>query len=110
MLVVSGASGASTNTQAGLISVAAVPPPTFQTAGAISMNASGQPTFMLAATNGIKYRIVYKDDLLNTNGWTPLLSGWTSGTNNGPLAITDLSATNSSQRFYKVEAGSKDAD
>jgi len=96
----------STNTT---ISVAAVPTPTFRTAGAISVNASGQPTFTMEATNGIKYRIVYKDDLLNTNGWTALPQGWTGGTNDGPLSITDLSATNSPRRFYKVEAVSKDA-
>ena len=102
MLVVSGASGASTNTQAGLISVAAVPPPTFQTAGAISMNASGQPTFMLAATNGIKYRIVYKDDLL-TNVWTSL-GDWQISPSNGDMELTDTNAMTRTQRFYRIEA------
>jgi len=91
------------------VSVAAVPLPSFQAAGAISVNPSGQAALTIVATNGVKYQIVYKNDLRNTNAWTPLTNGWTSGANNGPLTFLHQTATNSPQRFYKIEAKSKDA-
>lgn len=101
----SGMTGSATQT----VSVAAVLPPFFPSAGAISVNPSGQVALTIVATNGVKYQIVYKSDLGNTNAWSPLTNGWTSGTSNGPLTILHHTATNSPQRFYKVEAKSKDA-
>jgi autotransporter-associated beta strand protein len=91
------------------VSVAAVPPPFFPSVGAISVNPSGQVALRIVATTGVRYQLVYKNDLGSTNAWTSLTNGWTSGTSNGPLTVGHQTATNSPQRFYKVEAKSKDA-
>ena len=100
-----GLTGSSTQT----VSVAAVPQPSFRSGSAISVNPSGQCLLTIMATNSVRYQIVYKIDLGNTNAWTPLTNGWTSGTSNGPLTILHQTATNGPQRFHRVEAKSKDA-
>jgi len=112
-LIVSGDAGAATNTQAGLVSVTAVPAPALAGAGAVRMDpATGCATFTFTGTNGVQYRILYNDDLLNTNGWTavvpPTPDGWTNGAN-AAITLQDTNAPVATQRFYKVEAKSVDA-
>jgi len=55
------------------------------------------------AMGGLKYRIVYTDNLLSGT-WTEL--GWEACTNNGTglLMLLDAGAPAATQRFYKVEA------
>ena len=50
----------------------------------------------------IKYRIVYKDDLL-TNVWTSL-GDWQISPSNGDMELTDTNAMTRTQRFYRIEA------
>ena len=97
----------STNTT---ISVAAVPTPSLAGAGAVSLNPdTGYATFTFTGTSGVQYQIVYKDDLLDPSPWQPVIpTNWVSGTN-GPLVLQDTSTAAVTQRFYKVEAKSVDA-
>ena len=97
-------------TNLSMISVASVPAPGFQTAGAVQMDpATGLATFKIEGINGVQYQIVYKDDLMSMNDWQPVdPPGWVSGTN-GTLTLTDSTATNSPQRFYRIESKSVDA-
>ena len=115
LTVTDDAGNSDTRTNPGMISVGEVPKPTFQTAGAISLDkASGYVTFTIEATNGIRYRIVYNDDLLNANGWTnavtpPDPDGWTNSSKPA-ISITDSGAAGSPQRFYRIETKSVDAE
>jgi len=93
------------------ISVTNVPPPTFVGgSGTFNVNSSGQATFKIVTTNGVKYRILYNDDLLNTGGWTNVVTppGWTNGID-GTIQIQDTSTSGATQRFYRIEAESVDA-
>ncbi|MCX6996441.1 MAG: exo-alpha-sialidase [Kiritimatiellaeota bacterium] len=94
-----------------MISVWAVPQPTFAGGSEFSLNPiNGQALFNILTTNGVKYRITYKDDLLSTSGWQPVIpTNWTSGTNNGPFPLLDTSAAGVTQRFYRIEAKSVSA-
>jgi|GEM_PF-2108859 len=80
-------------------------PPTFL-GGGVSMNLStGAAALTFGTQDGYEYRILYNDDLL-TNVWTvvePPADGWTNSPG-GTMTITDLSATNIPQRFYRIEA------
>jgi len=112
-LAVSGDNGSATNTQAGLVSVAAVPTPALAGAGALSLDpATGYATFTFTGTNGVQYRVVYKDDLLSTNAWAPVVpptpDGWTNGAN-AAITLQDTNAPVATQRFYRVEAKAVDA-
>lgn len=104
-----------TKTNLSMIRVGEVPKPTFQTAGAINMDRStGYATFTIEATNGLQYRIVRNDNLLNASGWTnavmpPDPDGWTNG-RNAAITFTDSDATGSLQRFYRIESKSVDAE
>jgi len=96
-----------------MVTVAAVPTPVLAGAGAYRLNpASGYATFTFTGTNGVKYRILYNDDLLNTNGWTAVMppepDGWTNGAN-AAITLQDTNAPAATQRFYRVEAKSADA-
>ena len=93
----------------GMIAIAAVPRPTCNSLDAIGAGLSGHCALTIAAANGVKYRIVCKTNLLDTNAWAPLTNGWTGGTNSGPVTIIHQNATNSPRFFYRIEAESKDA-
>ena len=98
-------------TKSNLIRVAAVPPPTFlDGSSGFSVNpGAGQATFHIMTTNGVKYRIRYKADLLNTNGWAVVPGGgWTNG-NNAAITLQDTGVAGVTQRFYRIEATSVDA-
>jgi len=110
-LIVSGSAGAATNTQAELIIVAPVPTPAFEPGNEFSMDpSSGLATLNVVTTNGVKYRIAYKSDLLS-NGWAvltpPLPEGWTNGAD-APVTLRDTNAADVTQRFYRIEAESVD--
>jgi len=79
-------------------------------AGAVRLNpATGCATFTFTGTSGVQYQIVYKDDLLDPGAWPPVIpTNWVSGTN-GPLVLQDTNTVGVTQRFYRVEAKSKDA-
>ena len=73
--------------------------------GGIRVNAGTGAAAVTAvdAMGGIQYRLVYTEDLRSTN-WNPVADWQTAGTN-GPLALpNDPGATNSVQRFYRIEA------
>jgi len=97
-----------------VINVAAVPPQPALTSNQFSVDkATGEATFHINTTNGLKYRIVYNPDLLDSNGWTnavtpPLPDGWTNGTTGVTITIQDPSS-GVTQRFYKVEVKAVDA-
>jgi len=97
-------------TNLGLVSVATVPEPNFKTADTVQVDpGTGAAGLRITGTNGVQYLLVYKDDLLSTNDWLAVdPPGWVSGTN-GTMTLTDPGATNSPQRFYKLEAKSADA-
>ena len=95
-----------------MVAVAAVPPPAYSggsNAPVLTIDPSGGCVLTIAATNGIEYRVLYKNTLTDTNGWLPLTNDWTSGTNNGPITIVHTGATNQTSRFYRIQAESKDA-
>jgi len=75
-------------------------------AGGVLSLGAGQATLTFTTQNGYEYRLLYNDDLLNTNGWTavvpPTPDGWTNGAGSN-LSITDTNAGSATQRFYKVE-------
>jgi|GEM_PF-2685286 len=97
-------------TNLSMISVATVPSPNFAGGNsAFSVNPStGEATFKIEGTNGVQYLLTYKDDLLSATWLAVDPPGWVSGTN-GAMTITDLTATNSPQRFYRIESKSGDA-
>ena len=111
-LTVAGPDGSSTSTRPNLVSVGAVPQPTFEEGSEFSLNSSGQARFHIETTNGVQYRIAYKVDLLNSNGWQgvtpPIPDGWTNG-NNLAITLQDTNALGVTQRFYRIEAKSADA-
>ena len=82
----------------------ALTPPAFLPGSGVSVNSGTGATIKFGATNGVQYRIVYKDDLLSTNNWLPVAPVWQTATNTAPMTITDPGATNSVQRFYRIEA------
>jgi hypothetical protein len=94
--------------------VAAVPAPTFEGSGALSLaEEGGGATFTFAGSNGVRYRVVYKEDLLGAGGaWTavtpPLPDGWTNG-GNGVITLQDTGSAAATQRFYRIEAKSLSA-
>ncbi len=115
-LIVRDNTGASsTNTKAALIHVATVPKPVFvgdNRAFSVTLGPEGQSTatFTIMATNGVKYQILHNDDLRLTNGWTAVIPpNWISGTNE-PIILQDTNTVGVMQRFYRIEAKSKDAD
>lgn len=61
----------------------------------------------LEAVDGQQVRLVYKDDLSDTNGWQavtpPFPDGWTNVVGS-TLSIMDPASTNVSRRFYRIEA------
>ena len=110
-LIVSGASGVSTNAKPNYINVAAVPaiPPLAPDQFGFDPG-TGTATFQIVSTNGLQYCIKYNEDLLNTNGWTLLdPPGWTNGTTGVTITLQDTTAAGATQRFYKVEAKAVDA-
>ena len=113
MLTVSGANGVSTCTESNLVYVMAVPQPTFTTGREISLDASGQATLCITNTTGtgVQYRIIHKSDLLDSNGWTNAVTppGWTNSINS-QITLQDTNTVGVSQRFYRIEAKSKDAN
>ena len=110
-LTVSNALGSSSTNQ--LISVWQVPPPTFLGgSSAFSVNPdAGSATISFMGTNGVKYRIVYKDDLLESTWKTDLNSGaWMPvSVGNEATNLTDITILGTTQRFYRIEAESVDA-
>ena len=105
-LVVSGPGGMTSKTQANLI-VAVLPPPSplFLPGSGVSVNpATGQAMITFPITNGYQYRIVYKDDLLSTNDWTPVDAAWHTATNTAILALPDTNTVGVTQRFYRIQA------
>ena len=83
---------------------AALTTPAFLPGSRVNVNSGTGATIKFGATNGVQYRIVYKDDLLSTNNWLPADPVWQIATNTAPMTITDPNATNSVQRFYRIEA------
>ncbi len=81
-----------------------VPPtPAFLPGGGVGMSDSGA-TLAFEGVSNWNYRIVYKDDLLNTNVWTALVPpGWLTATSNGTMQINDPTSTNIPMRFYRIE-------
>jgi hypothetical protein len=83
--------------------LAPLPPPTpvLPVSGVRVTN--GVPSFTFAAAAGVKYRLDYKNALTN-GAWT--LGPWTTNSTFSPLSmtLTDPSATNQPQRFYRLEA------
>ena len=115
-LIVRDNTGASsTNTKAALIQVATVPKPVFvgdNRSFSVTLGPEGQSTatFTIMATNGVKYQILHNDDLRLTNGWKAVIPpNWISGTNE-PIILQDTNTVGVTQRFYRIEAKSKDAD
>jgi len=107
-LIVSDNAGlSSTNTQASLVHVASVPQPIFDTDGFSREAGTGQATFTFTGTNGVKYRVVYQDDMLSTNAWAPVTNSWATGVK-GTNILYDTSGS-TTQRFYRIEAKSVDA-
>ena len=64
---------------------------------------NGVPSFTFTAAAGCKYRLDYKNALTNGN-WN--YGPWTTNTTLNPLSmtLTDPSATNQPQRYYRLEA------
>ena len=67
--------------------------------------ASGEVRLQFTGMGGIKYWLVYKDDLLDST-WHPLVETETTCTNNGtgPMTLIYTNAPDVTQRFYRVEA------
>jgi|GEM_PF-2159928 len=67
--------------------------------------ASGEVRLQFTGMGGIKYTIVYKDDLLDST-WHPLPATEVTCTNNGtgPMTLVYTNAPDVTQRFYRVEA------
>jgi hypothetical protein len=65
----------------------------------LQMNGSGF-VVRFDSVDGWLYDVLYKDDLMDTNGWLFLTNDWT-GTGN-PMAISDDASA--PRRFYRVRA------
>jgi len=77
--------------------------PAFLPGSGVSVNVgTGAATLTFTASDGWQYQIVYKDDLLS-GVWTAVPPGWQTASSNGTMTVTDPNATNSPQRFYRVE-------
>jgi len=99
-----------TDSIAHTIHVADVPTPEFKQTGTVGVDpATGHATISFTGTNGVKYRIVYKDDLLDTGAWKELNAGvWSNGVNGANSLRDDSTSGVTTQRFYKLEAVSVD--
>jgi arylsulfatase A-like enzyme len=95
------------------IAIAGAPPPGFSDDAIEVDETTGQVTLTIETINGLQYRMVYLDDLTDTNGWQavtpPDPDGWTNGAG-APISMMDAGATNHPQRFYRVEAKSLGAE
>lgn len=84
---------------------AAPPPPAFLPGGGVSLNpATGAATISFNGTNGWQYLVEYTDNLTPPAVWTNVAgTTWLTAASNGTLTVTDAAATNSPQRFYRLE-------
>lgn len=111
-LVVSSDAGGSSSASQTVV-VATVPVPDFEAGRAIRLDKDGgHASLTLEATEGLRYRVVCKDDLLAAGEWRAVMppepDGWTNGA--GPtITLTDTNAAGVQHRFYRIEAKSVDA-
>jgi hypothetical protein len=74
-----------------------LPPDGFKVVG-------GVPTVTFEATMGFKYRLVWKNSVVEP-AWTP--GAWSAVVAaTGPLTLTDPTAGGQPHRFYRIEAAS----
>ena len=90
------------NVQSFTTSVSPVPPTPVLPASGVKLT-NGVPSFTFNAAAGCKYRLDYKNALTSAN-WS--YGPWTTNSTLSPLSmtLTDPSATNQPQRFYRLEA------
>jgi len=96
--------GPGANTEWVLAVPQAPTPPSFLPGSGVKLEpGSGVATIKFGASNGWEYQIKYTDDLLS-GVWTAIdPPGWQTATSNGTMTVTDPTATNSPQRFYRIE-------
>jgi len=84
------------------------PSPVFLPGSGVSMDpATGQAVLTFTTTDGYQYRILYRTICCQRTAGKPVKppeDGWHTATNNEPMTVTDQGATNSPQRFYRIEA------
>ena len=86
-------------------------PPPPELPGSAITRGGGVPTFTFATVSGFKYRLAYKDALLDLS-WLPVIAppnfplpdGWSATSTGWPMSLTDTNTASQPQRFYRLEA------
>jgi hypothetical protein len=87
----------------GVLSVVATVPPQFSPLGAIAQTSDGNFQFGGSGAAGVTYELDAATNLSSPIFWFFITN--TVADQNGQFQFTDLSATNCSQRFYRITSG-----
>jgi hypothetical protein len=90
--------------------LASTTPPTPVLPGSAITFSNGAPTFTFGTVAGYKYRLDYKNALLDAT-WQPVIApgfpppnGWSATSTGGNMSLSDTNTVGQSQRFYRLES------